>query len=201
MTEVVTWAASNGDRSENADYQYAKRRLRQIDGRIRHLSKRMEAAEVEDTSSSLNTTDLPNLRNGGKIRDPRCRPMQSLRATGSGASLVCSNTNIVITKTILITQRVPFSMQAEMLDAFNHSTWNIGDTGARMLPLVIVSVKEAGTALLKSAGTSSSDRSGISSHALIAGARRFLEVRTAASLFVEAELLCFAPELLLIAHH
>jgi transcription elongation factor GreB len=48
VTEVVAWAASNGDRSENADYQYAKRRLRQIDGRIRHLSKRMEAAEVVD---------------------------------------------------------------------------------------------------------------------------------------------------------
>ena len=48
VTEVVAWAASNGDRSENADYQYAKRRLRQIDGRIRHLSKRMEATEVVD---------------------------------------------------------------------------------------------------------------------------------------------------------
>ena len=48
VTEVVAWAAGNGDRSENADYQYAKRRLRQIDGRIRHLSKRMEAAEVDD---------------------------------------------------------------------------------------------------------------------------------------------------------
>ena len=48
VAEVVAWAASNGDRSENADYQYAKRRLRQIDGRIRHLSKRMEAAEVVD---------------------------------------------------------------------------------------------------------------------------------------------------------
>ena len=48
VTEVVAWAASNGDRSENADYQYAKRRLRQIDGRIRHLSKRMEAVEVVD---------------------------------------------------------------------------------------------------------------------------------------------------------
>ena len=48
MAVVVAWAASNGDRSENADYQYAKRRLRQIDGRIRHLSKRMEAAEVVD---------------------------------------------------------------------------------------------------------------------------------------------------------
>jgi transcription elongation factor GreB len=48
VTEVVAWAASNGDRSENADYQYAKRRLRQIDGRIRFLGKRIEAAEVVD---------------------------------------------------------------------------------------------------------------------------------------------------------
>jgi transcription elongation factor GreB len=48
VKDVVAWAASNGDRSENADYQYGKRRLRQIDGRIRFLSKRIEAAEVVD---------------------------------------------------------------------------------------------------------------------------------------------------------
>ena len=48
VTQVVAWAASNGDRSENADYQYGKRRLRQIDGRIRFLGKRIEAAEVVD---------------------------------------------------------------------------------------------------------------------------------------------------------
>jgi len=48
VVEVVAWAASNGDRSENADYQYGKRRLRQIDGRIRFLTKRIEAAEVVD---------------------------------------------------------------------------------------------------------------------------------------------------------
>ena len=48
VVEVVTWAAGNGDRSENADYQYGKRRLRQIDGRIRFLSKRIEDAEVVD---------------------------------------------------------------------------------------------------------------------------------------------------------
>jgi transcription elongation factor GreB len=48
VTEVVAWAASNGDRSEDADYQYSKRRLRQIDGRIRFLTKRIEAAEVVD---------------------------------------------------------------------------------------------------------------------------------------------------------
>src|SRR5579871_1216025 len=48
MTDVVAWAASNGDRSENADYQYGKRRLRQIDSRIRFLAKRIEAAQVVD---------------------------------------------------------------------------------------------------------------------------------------------------------
>src|SRR5437773_9447583 len=48
VTEVVAWAASNGDRSDNADYRYGKRRLRQIDGRIRFLTKRIEAAEVVD---------------------------------------------------------------------------------------------------------------------------------------------------------
>ena len=48
VVEVVAWAAGNGDRSENADYQYGKRRLRQIDGRLRFLGKRIEAAEVVD---------------------------------------------------------------------------------------------------------------------------------------------------------
>jgi transcription elongation factor GreB len=48
VTEVVAWAAGNGDRSENADYQYGKRRLRQIDSRIRFLTKRIDAAEVID---------------------------------------------------------------------------------------------------------------------------------------------------------
>jgi transcription elongation factor GreB len=48
VTQVVAWAASNGDRSENADYQYNKRRLREIDRRIRFLTKRIDAAEVVD---------------------------------------------------------------------------------------------------------------------------------------------------------
>jgi transcription elongation factor GreB len=48
VTQVVAWAASNGDRSENADYQYGKRRLRQIDGRIHFLTKRIDAAQVVD---------------------------------------------------------------------------------------------------------------------------------------------------------
>ena len=48
VTQVVAWAASNGDRSENADYLYGKRRLRQIDSRIRFLTKRIDAAEGVD---------------------------------------------------------------------------------------------------------------------------------------------------------
>jgi transcription elongation factor GreB len=51
VTAVVAWAAGNGDRSENADYQYGKRRLRQIDGRIRFLRKRIDAARVVDPES------------------------------------------------------------------------------------------------------------------------------------------------------
>jgi transcription elongation factor GreB len=56
VTQVVAWAASNGDRSENADYQYNKRRLREIDRRIRFLTKRIDAAEVVD----------PEARRGGR---------------------------------------------------------------------------------------------------------------------------------------
>ncbi|MBC7456153.1 MAG: transcription elongation factor GreB [Massilia sp.] len=50
VVRIVHWAASNGDRSENGDYIYGKRRLRQIDGRIRFLTKRMDAAAVVDPS-------------------------------------------------------------------------------------------------------------------------------------------------------
>src|SRR6476469_6993300 len=51
VTQVVAWAAGNGDRSENADYQYGKRRLRQIDSRIRFLAKRIAAAVVIDPAA------------------------------------------------------------------------------------------------------------------------------------------------------
>src|SRR5258708_16711403 len=50
LVKVISWAASNGDRSENADYIYGKRRLREIDRRIRFLNKRLEIAEVIDPS-------------------------------------------------------------------------------------------------------------------------------------------------------
>lgn len=48
VTAAVSWAAKNGDRSENADYQYGKKRLREIDRRIRFLTKRLDEAEVVD---------------------------------------------------------------------------------------------------------------------------------------------------------
>lgn len=50
VVDVVHWAASNGDRSENGDYIYGKRRLREIDRRIRFLTKRLEIAEISDPS-------------------------------------------------------------------------------------------------------------------------------------------------------
>ena len=50
VVEVVHWAASNGDRSENGDYLYGKKRLREIDRRIRFLTKRLDLAEVADPS-------------------------------------------------------------------------------------------------------------------------------------------------------
>ena len=54
VTKVVTWAASLGDRSENADYQYGKKRLREIDKRLRFLKKRIEAALiVENIKANL----------------------------------------------------------------------------------------------------------------------------------------------------
>ena len=50
VVEIVSWAAKNGDRSENGDYLYGKKRLREIDRRIRYLTKRLDIAEVVDPS-------------------------------------------------------------------------------------------------------------------------------------------------------
>ena len=54
IVEVVHWAASNGDRSENGDYLYGKKRLREIDRRIRFLGKRLDLAEVVDPARQAN---------------------------------------------------------------------------------------------------------------------------------------------------
>ena len=51
--EIVSWAASNGDRSENGDYIYGKRRLREIDRRLRFLSKRLDLAKIVDSSAQM----------------------------------------------------------------------------------------------------------------------------------------------------
>src|SRR5580693_7140762 len=53
VVEIVSWAASNGDRSENADYQYGKRRLREIDRRAHVLGRRLENAHLVDPSRQL----------------------------------------------------------------------------------------------------------------------------------------------------
>jgi transcription elongation factor GreB len=54
VVEIVSWAAGNGDRSENGDYIYGKKRLREIDGRVRYLTKRIESAEVVDPERQNN---------------------------------------------------------------------------------------------------------------------------------------------------
>ena len=58
VVEVVSWAAKNGDRSENGDYLYGKKRLREIDRRIRFLTKRLDAAEVVDPSTRPPTDQI-----------------------------------------------------------------------------------------------------------------------------------------------
>ena len=78
VTQVVAWAASNGDRSENADYQYGKRRLRQIDSRIRFLTKRIDAAEVVDPEAPRKGPAATRVFFGATVR----------YATGSGQERV-----------------------------------------------------------------------------------------------------------------
>ena len=58
LVKVIHWAASNGDRSENADYIYGKRRLREIDRRIRFLTKRLDAAVVVDPAAREDTDQV-----------------------------------------------------------------------------------------------------------------------------------------------
>ena len=58
IVEIVSWAAGNGDRSENGDYLYGKKRLREIDRRIRFLNKRLEIAEVVDAKLQTKRTQV-----------------------------------------------------------------------------------------------------------------------------------------------
>ncbi len=68
VKEVVAWAASNGDRSENADYLYGKRRLRQIDSRLRFLLKRIEAAKVVDPAAPRSGQAAKRVYFGATVR-------------------------------------------------------------------------------------------------------------------------------------
>lgn len=58
IVKIVSWAASNGDRSENGDYIYGKKRLREIDRRIRYLTKRLESAEIVDPKLQVGLTQV-----------------------------------------------------------------------------------------------------------------------------------------------
>jgi transcription elongation factor GreB len=58
VTQIVSWAARNGDRSENGDYIYGKKRLREIDRRIRYLTRRLEIAEVVDPATREETDQV-----------------------------------------------------------------------------------------------------------------------------------------------
>ncbi|MDO4693292.1 MAG: transcription elongation factor GreB [Eikenella sp.] len=58
IVQIVNWAAGNGDRSENGDYLYGKRRMREIDRRIRFLTKRLEAAQVVDPENREPTDQI-----------------------------------------------------------------------------------------------------------------------------------------------
>jgi transcription elongation factor GreB len=80
VTQVVAWAASNGDRSENADYKYGKRKLRQIDSRIRFLTKRIDAAEVVDPQTPRSGRAATQVFFGATVR----------YANGAGAERVAS---------------------------------------------------------------------------------------------------------------
>src|SRR5499426_2437181 len=80
VTQVVAWAAGNGDRSENADYQYGKRRLREIDRRIRFLTKRIDAAEVVNPAAPRSGRAATHVFFGATVR----------YATASGADRVVS---------------------------------------------------------------------------------------------------------------
>jgi len=68
VTAVVSWAAGNGDRSENADYQYGKRRLREIDRRIRFLTRRVDLAEAIDPAQPRDARTAGQVFFGATVR-------------------------------------------------------------------------------------------------------------------------------------
>ena len=93
VTQVVAWAAGNGDRSENADYQYGKRRLREIDRRIRFLTKRIDAAEVVDPEAPRTGRAATHVFFGATVRYANAAGMERVvrivgaRRSRSGSQL------------------------------------------------------------------------------------------------------------------
>ena len=79
---MVAWAASNGDRSENADYHYNKRRLRQIDGRMRFLMKRIDAAVVVDPETPRKGRAATNVFFGATVRYQAAGTERQVRIVG-----------------------------------------------------------------------------------------------------------------------
>ena len=85
VVRLVSWAASNGDRSENGDYIYGKRRLREIDRRIRFLTKRLDLAEVVDASRQENVDQVFSARRS--ITRHRTARITRSRSSGSTRSI------------------------------------------------------------------------------------------------------------------
>jgi transcription elongation GreA/GreB family factor len=79
VVTTLAWAAGNGDRSENGDYIYGKRKLREIDRRIRHLSKRLDLAVVVDNSRKTASPFARRVDPSGSISSP-CATTTSLGA-------------------------------------------------------------------------------------------------------------------------
>ena len=73
VVEIVHWAASNGDRSENGDYLYGKKRLREIDRRIRFLTKRLEIAVVSDPAVHHGSEQIFLVRRWSTWTNRMCR--------------------------------------------------------------------------------------------------------------------------------
>ena len=83
VVRVVSWAASNGDRSENGDYLYGKKRLREIDRRIRFLTKRLDVAEVVDPTRGRRPTRSSSVRRSATSRPARRTRSRSSASTRS----------------------------------------------------------------------------------------------------------------------
>ena len=91
VVDVVHWAASNGDRSENGDYIYGKKRLREIDRRIRFLTRRLEIAEVADPSVHYGADQVffgATVRYAHESGEQRCVTIKGIDETDSLAGEV-----------------------------------------------------------------------------------------------------------------